>query len=132
VAEEVLLSSGDIVITPYIARFGGVSYQMANIGSVTVFIGSRWRALTKFLLFIAAVAALVGYLNDDPVKIKDSYRFAMFIAAGGIIWQLMFWRRKLTLVLRTSSGDIQAYNTFDRQLIFKIKEAIETGFAYRS
>lgn len=127
---QVLFKSNDITVTPTVARFGGVSYQIANIGSVSIFIENRLRTLTFVLALVAGVVAIFG-LTSPPPQDRDAFMIAMFLATVAFFWQAIFWRRKLTLILKTSSGDIQAYETFNRAYIFQIKDAIEAAFDQR-
>jgi hypothetical protein len=52
VAEEVLLKAGDVEITAKLARFGGISYRVANIGSVSVYSARKINPIAAVLVFV--------------------------------------------------------------------------------
>jgi hypothetical protein len=59
-SEEILLKSSTVEITPKVARFRSTSYQIANIGSVSVHVRRKIRVAVKFLI---AVAVFVGLFS---------------------------------------------------------------------
>jgi hypothetical protein len=133
-AANELFSSGSVSITPHIARFKEVSYQIVNIGSVRVLREKKHHIVMKLLMVVTAGAALVAYNYKDTDL--DVGATAVYVAVvtfvAAIAWQVIWPRIEYILVLKTSSGDVQAYRTGDREHILEVKHAIEEAFGRRS
>ncbi|MGR9415885.1 DUF6232 family protein [Rhizobium leguminosarum] len=121
---EPILSAGDIVITRSIAKFGEASYQIANIGSVSLETKLGDTPMHSLLGFLCVIS-LLGCLFSVPLG----------IAGFGLAFGAMFFLENpkvMTVTLKTSSGDIQALTTPDSELAQRIKIALEEAFATRS
>lgn len=120
--DDVVFRRGDIVVTRTLARFGSVSFPINGIGSVVLeaptwgrFIG----LLVSGLLFI-----LIGCAHQHETAVTV---FA-FIGLVSIV-RAFLWRTKL--VLRTTSGDQQAYQNRSRIAVEEVKAAIERAVTMR-
>lgn len=127
-----LFSSRSVSITPHIARFREVSYQIANIGSVRVLQNRKHHPVAIALSVVAVGAFLFGYNAPDAARSEYAYYVTTFALAAAIAWQVLWPRIEYVLVLKTSSGDVQAYTTTSREHILEVKHAIEDAFARRT
>jgi hypothetical protein len=120
-SENIYFQSGDIEISQNLARFGSKSFAVANIGSVdTKKIGPGARAPIGGLI---ALGGLIYMATTSTV-------IGLVVAAiGAAIYY--FAKPKTALVLRTSSGDVQALESTDHKQIQDIKTAIERAFVSR-
>jgi hypothetical protein len=57
--ENILLRAGTVEITPKLARFSNTSYQVANIGSVSVNIQRKLHTLVIFLIIMTVGSLLM-------------------------------------------------------------------------
>jgi hypothetical protein len=133
-ADEVLLRASGVEITPKIARFFNTSYQVANIGSVTVHVQRKMNSFAAFLLVMALVA-VVGGFNAQSNNLD--YAIWVFVAAaaciiGAIVVQNIWPKRISTLILKTSSGDIQALVSQDGAHVASVQQALEEAFIRRT
>jgi ABC-type spermidine/putrescine transport system permease subunit I len=124
--------SNSISITPHIARFFDVSYQMSNIGSVRVVTTKSIHIATVTLAICAGIALYMAFTKTTPEKQPMIFIIAVCLAIATLVCQLFIIRREYILILKTSSGDIQAYKTTDKAQVFQIKVLIEDGFARRT
>lgn len=120
--DSILFKHKDITIDKSIARFGETSYPIAHIGSVsTKKIGAGLQAPFGGILFLAGLVALIT---------KTSAIGGIgLIVLGGAMYYLA--KPKTALVLRTSSGDQQAFKDANAELVAKIKQAIESAIVSR-
>jgi hypothetical protein len=133
---ELLFELNDVRITPHVAQFGGTSYQIANIGGVRV-VRLRKRnpiAVIAFFLGLAIIAAAAAASRNE--ELAESY-FPVAVAGVGVIigaflLQLVWPRRPFALILRTSSGDVEALTSRKKKFIFDVKQALEQAFVARS
>jgi hypothetical protein len=141
-AVDVLLATGDVEITPKIARFGTSTYQIANIGGLTID-QTRWmNPVALFLLCFSLGTLFSGlatgvYMSGMSLKSLRSdvsmYFFGAAAALGaiGLLIQIIWPRRSLTLTLKTSSGDIEALASDDSAHVAAVQGALEQAFAHR-
>jgi len=135
--QELLFELGDVRITPHLAQFGGTSYQIANIGSVRV-AQRRRRNPLAVVLFLVGLALLVAAVvagggGRQPLDINMSATaVGLGLMAAAILLQLFWPRRIFTVMLKTPSGDIAAFSSRKKQLVFNIKQAIEQAFIARA
>jgi len=134
--QELLFELNGARVTPYIATFGGTSYQIANIGSVRVVRRKKSNPLTViiFLLGLGILAAAI--VKSRMTGLVEEY-FSM--AATGVavmiaafLLQLIWPRRLYVLVLRTSSGDVDAVVSRNKEFVSNIQKAIEGAFVVRA
>lgn len=120
-AEEVYFRHGDVIIGPTMAHFGSTSYPIANIGSVSVKDIGRGAAAP-----LGVIVAIVGLI----LLVQSKIFVALILLALGVV---LFIRAKpkAALVLKTSSGDVQAMESAEKQIIADTKAAIERAFMNR-
>jgi hypothetical protein len=134
--QELLFEQNDVRITPHVASFGSTSYQISSIGSVHV--GQRKKrhpvAVVVFLLGLGALATAI--VASRATGLADDY-FPM--AAIGVSFMVaafclqFVWPRHLyVLVLRTSSGDVDALTSRKKQLVSNVRQALEQAFMIRA
>lgn len=133
---ELLFELDDVRITPDVAKFGGTSYQIANIGSVRV-VPIRKRnpvAVIAFLLGagLIAAAAAASRTTELPEKYFSLAVTGVAIMVAAFLLQLVWPRRAFKLVLKTSSGDVEALTSRRKKFVVDVKQAIEQAFIARS
>src|SRR4051812_18195853 len=109
--QEPLYHSRAAYITPSLARFGATSYQIANIGSVRVHVKKSAPGEAVVLGVAGGIAMLVGLLSVSKAQwpaVATLVGGAILIVIS-IVWQTKRPNFRYTLILKTSSGDIQAF-----------------------
>jgi Family of unknown function (DUF6232) len=132
---ELLFELDDVRITPHVAQFGGTSYQIASIGSVRV-VRLRKRnplAVIAFFLGLGLVAAAAAASRSQ--ELAERY-FPMAASGVGIVaaaflLQLLWPRRAFMLILKTSSGNVEALTSRKKKFVFDVKQALEQAFIAR-
>ena len=119
---ESLYSSGDILVTRTIAKFGETTYTIANIGSVAV--KKKLGPLAVWVLFLGMVLAM--YLS------VTAGWFAALVVLVGVGLLSTRLPKTQTLTLKTSSGDVTALESTDAALVRNVKSAIENAFSTRT
>jgi hypothetical protein len=142
-ADDVLLAMGDVEITPKIARFGTSTYQIANIGGLTVD-HTRWMNPSALFLLCFSLGTLFSgfatglYMAGMTLKSLRSdvsmYFFGTAAALGaiGLLIQIIWPRRSLTLTLKTTTGDVEALASDDSAHVAAVQGALEEAFAHRA
>lgn len=98
---EPIPSAGDVVITKSIARFGQASYQIANIGSVSLSTQTKVTdSVFDYPLGAVALLSLLGCFYNLALGL------AGFILAFGALYYVCKTYHETTVTLKTSSGDI--------------------------
>jgi Family of unknown function (DUF6232) len=119
---EALLSAGQISISQTIAKFGDTSYPIANIGAVSI--EEPPHPLTG--IGVALVVIGIGLM------IFSSFINGLLVGALGAAMAWHFSDKgSAKLMLRTSSGNQQAFESKDRALVRKLKTSIEEAIAAR-
>jgi hypothetical protein len=59
-AEQIIMKSPGVEITTKIAKFGTISYQVANIGSVSVYTARKINPVAAIMVLIGVCAGLYG------------------------------------------------------------------------
>jgi hypothetical protein len=122
--QELLFELDDVRITPYIAQFGGTSYQIASIGSVRVAPLKKRNpvAVIVFLLGVGlSVAAIVRSGNEQLAEAN----FPVAATAIGVMFaayllQLVWPRRVYKLILQTHGGDVEALTSGRGKFVFDV------------
>jgi Family of unknown function (DUF6232) len=134
--QELLFELKDARVTPHIATFGGTSYQIANIGSVHIARRKRFNPLVVliFLLGLGILAAAI--VKSRMTGLADEY-FSMALTAVAVMFaalllQLIWPRRVYVLILRTSSGDVGAVTSRNKEFVSNLQKAIEQAFVVRA
>jgi len=132
-SEDLLLKAGSIEIGTKVARFGSVSYQVANIGSVAVYSVRRINPIAAIVFLIGVAAGLFGFNLKPP----QSQQAPIFLAVAatliviGVIIQMLWPKREFTFVLKTSSNDVQKIVSTDGERLDAIQRAVEAAFIDR-
>jgi hypothetical protein len=133
--EAFLFQNEDVSVTEHVARFGGISYQVSNIGSVAVSYERKLSGFAIFLFLAGLVGIFVAYLMYQEPRISG---YTVYAAGGGVacvifsmLWQHLWPVYEYRFVMKTSSGDMHTINSRDRERVFKLKAAFEEAFARR-
>jgi Family of unknown function (DUF6232) len=130
-AENVLYHSGAVVVTPTIARFGDTSYQIANIGSVSVSVRRRARPSAVVLMLLGCALVWLGLNQNSQDLVVGIVAAGAARLVAGIVWQAKWPVLEYRLLFKTSSGDVQAITSREHQFVADTKEAIEKAFSLR-
>jgi hypothetical protein len=130
--QELLFELNGVRITPHIATFGGTSYQVANVGSVTV---SRRKKLNPVAVIIFLLGlGILGFaiVNSRMTGVGEEY-FSMALTGvaimiGAVFLQLLWPGRAYVLLLRISSGEVNALTSRDKEFVYNVQKAIEQAF----
>ena len=134
--QELLFQLDDVRVTPHIVQFGGTSYQIANIGSVRVVPLKKRNpvAVVIFLLGLGLLAvAIFGPYGNEPAEAKSGVALAGLGAMlAACLLQFVWPRRVFVLMLKTSSGDVEALRSRKKKFVFDVKQDVEQAFIARS
>jgi Family of unknown function (DUF6232) len=134
--QQLLFELNGARVTPHIATFRGTSYQIANIGSVRVV---RRRKYNPFAIIIFLIG--LGILATAIVKSRmtgladESFSMAataVAVMVVSVLLQLIWPRREYVLVLRTSSGDVDAILSRNKEFVSDLQKAVEQAFVVRA
>ena len=134
--QELLLELNGARVTPHIATFGGTSYQIANIGSVRIVRRRKYNpfAIILFLLGLGILATAI--VKSGMMGLAEEYfsiaATAVAIMVASFLLQLIWPRRLYVLVLRTSSGDVDAVISHNKEFVSNVQKAVEQAFAVRA
>ena len=127
---HVLFHANDILVTPAMARFGPVSYQMANISSVAVYHRPKFNPVAVTLVLAAAALAAFAYFAREE---QPDYSLWSTIAAPvalllGAAWQRFRPVLEYHFVMKAAGNETETVATFDREQVLALREAIESAF----
>ncbi|HZO46119.1 MAG TPA: DUF6232 family protein [Xanthobacteraceae bacterium] len=127
---HILFRNNDILVTPAMARFGPVSYQMSAISSIAVYHRPKLNPIAVTLVAAAFGLAAFAYFGREQ---QPDYSLWSAIAAPialilGIAWQRMRPVLEYRLVMKSAGSETETVTTFDREQVFELREAIETAF----
>jgi hypothetical protein len=130
---QILFRSDDIVVTPAVARFGPVSYQIATIASVGV---HHRQKLNPIALMLGLAALGLGILAIVAREQYSDYGLWSMVAAPvalglGVIWQ---WFRPVLeyhFVMKMIGDAAETMATLDRKQAFDLRAAFESAFMIR-
>jgi hypothetical protein len=121
----------DIVITPTVAKFGPVSYQVASISSVAVYHRPRLNPIALTLVLAAAGLGIFAYVVY--AQNSDYGLWSALAAAGafifGVIWQKVRPVLEYRFVMKAAGSETETMTTFDRDQALELKAALESAFA---
>jgi hypothetical protein len=134
--QELLFELNGVRITPHIATVGGTSYQVANVGSVTV---SRRKKLNPVAVIIFLLGlGILGFaiVNSRLTGLGEEY-FSMAVTGvaimiGAVFLQLVWPGRAYVLLFRISSGEVNALTSRDKEFVYNVQKAIEQAFVVRA
>lgn len=132
-AEQLILKAGTAEITTKIARFGPISYQIANIGSVAVYLDKKLN-LIAIALFFAALALGFWAFNLNAQRAEQTQVVAAIAITSAVVAFFIqsFWPKKVfTFVLKTSSNDVHKIVSENGEHLDSLHTAIETAFIER-
>ena len=134
--QELLFELNGARVTPHIATLGGTSYQIANIGSVRVVRRKKSNPLTViiFLLGLGILAAAIAKsCITEPVEEYFSMAATgIAVVIGSFLLQLIWPLRVYVLVLRTSSGEVDAIVSRNKEFVSNVQKAVEQAFVVRA
>jgi hypothetical protein len=127
---HILFRANDILVTPAMARFGAVSYQMNTISSVAVYHKPKLNPIAVTLAVAAVALAAGAYLMREQYP-DESFWGA--IAAPIALVLALVWQRirpvlEYQFVMRTAGNETETVTTFDRAQVLELREAIESAF----
>jgi hypothetical protein len=134
--QELLFELKGARVTPHIATFGGTSYQIANIGSVHVARRKRSNPLAVVILLLGLGILAAAIVKSRMTGLADNY-FPMAITGVAVMFaalplQLIWPGRVYVLVLRTSSGDVDAIRSRNKEFVSNLEKAVEQAFVVRA
>src|SRR5262245_43168218 len=123
-------------ITPHVARFGDTSYQIASIGSVHVVRRKRVNPLAVLIFFLGLGTLAAAIVKSRMTGLADEY-FSMAVTGVAVMFaalllQLIWPRRVYVLILRTSSGDVAAVTSNNKDFVYNLQKAVEQAFIVRA
>ena len=118
--QELLFELNGARVTPHIATFGGTSYQISNIGSVRVMQRKKYNSLAV-IIFVLGLGILAAAIVKSRMTglAEESFSMAatgIAVVIGSLFLQLIWPLRVYVLVLRTSSGDVDAIMSRNKEL----------------
>jgi hypothetical protein len=127
---HVLFRTHDILVTPAMARFGPVSYQVAAISSVALYHRPKLNPFAVALALAAVALAAFAYFAREEYP---DYSLWSTIAAPvalilGVAWQRFRPILEYQFVMRTAGNETETVTSFDRDQVCALREAIETAF----
>ena len=127
---HILFRNNDILVTPAMARFGPVSYQLSGISSIAVYHRPKLNPIAVTLVMAAFGLAAFAYFGREQ---QPDYSLWSAIAAPaalilGIAWQRMRPVLEYRLVMKAAGSETETVTTFDREQVFELREAIESAF----
>ena len=127
---HILYRMNDILVTPAVARFGPVSYQVSGITSVAVYHKPKPNPVAVTLVVTAVALGAFAYLAREQ---QPEYSLWAAIAAPvalilGVAWQRLRPVLEYRFMMRTAGSDIETVTTFDREQVFALRQALESAF----
>jgi hypothetical protein len=119
--EQPIYYNGAVLITQTLAQFGSVTYPIDGIGSVRVEDPKRGGKIVAgiFLCLFGGIVLIGGKPGDsiDPISLGLLIiGWTVLVVAFGMPYRL---------IIRTASGDVQAYESSKQAELDGIKQAIE-------
>jgi hypothetical protein len=133
---ELLFELNGVRITPHIATFGGTSYQVANVGSVTVSPRKKLNPVAVVIFLLGLGILGFAIVNSRMTGVGEQY-FSMAVTGvavmiGAVFLQLVWPGRAYVLLLRISSGEVNALTSRDKEFVYNVQKAIEQAFVVRA
>jgi Family of unknown function (DUF6232) len=134
--QELLFELNGARVTPHIATFGGTSYQIANIGSVRVVRRKKYNPLAVIIFLVGLGVLAASIVKSRMTGLAEEYfsiaATAVAIMVASFLLQLIWPRRLYVLVLRTSSGDVDAVISRNKEFVSNVQKAVEQAFVVRA
>ena len=131
--QELLFELNGARVTPHIATFGGTSYQISNIGSVRVMQRKKYNPLAViiFLLGLGILAAAIVKSRMTGLAEESSMAATgIVVVIGSFLLQLIWPLRVYVLVLRTSSGDVDAIMSRNKELFPTFRKLLSRHLSF--
>lgn len=123
--EKVFIDRKDVKVTNTRFIAGGKTYPIANITSVSTAVEKPSKNGPIITFAIGIFPFMAGFTGDYGMTIVG---VVMFLIAG-------FWRwwqsPEYSLVLSSASGEVEAYESGDEDLILNIEEALSDAIVSR-
>jgi Family of unknown function (DUF6232) len=133
--EAFLFNNEDVSVTERVARFGAISYQVSNIGSVAVYYERKLSTFAIFLFVAGLLGAAIAYFLYQEPQLRDYTIYAAGASAALILFSIFLQHMwpvyEYKFVLKTASNDEHAIVSRDRDMVFRLKAALEEAFARR-
>ena len=134
--QELLFELNGVRITPHIATFGGTSYQVASVGSVTVSPRKKLNPVAVIIFLLGLAVLGFAIVNSRMTGVGEEY-FSMAVTGvaimiGAFFLQLVWPGRTYELLLRISSGEVNALTSRDKEFAYNVQKAIEQAFVVRA
>jgi hypothetical protein len=131
--EQMIMKASGIEITTKIARFGTISFQVANIGSVSVFTARKINPIAAIMVALGIAAALFGNnLRGQGADASFVFWIASALFLGGILLQMFWPKKEFTFILKTSSNDVHKIVSENGEYLDSLQGAIEAAFVART
>ena len=127
--EQMIMKSPGVEITTKIARFGSISYQVANIGSVSVYTARKINPIAAIMVLLGIAAGVFGFnLSGQGADASFVLWVAAALFIGGILVQMFWPKKEFTFVLKTSSNDVHKIVSENGEYLDSLQGAIEAAF----
>jgi Family of unknown function (DUF6232) len=128
--DQILFRTDNILVTPAVARFGPVSYQVATVTSVAVYHRQRLNPIAVVLVLAAAAFAAFAYFGREqfPDYSVWSAMASPVALILGVAWQRFRPVLEYSFVMKTAGGETETITTRDRAQVFELRGAIESAF----
>lgn len=130
-----IYEQGSVKVDRHFARFGSKSYAIDKINSVDVREETKTGCAWGFFAAVSALMLLIAIgATGSGDSASASTGWVLFAASAGVTFMLYKNRPKPVyhLMLATSSGEIQATNTGDREAVMELRAAIESAMSTRA
>jgi len=131
-AEQTLLKAGEAEITTKVVKFGPISYQVSNIGSVAVYLERKFNPIAVVIFIAAAGLGFYAY-QLSPTNLHDAQVVGAVAATAAVIAIVIqfIWPKKVyTFVLKTSSNDVHKIVSENGEYLTDLQGAIEQAFVH--
>ena len=127
--EQMIMKSPGVEITTKIARFGSISYQIVNIGSVSVYTARKINPIAAIMVLLGIAAGVFGFkLRGQEADASFVLWAATALFVGGILVQMFWPKKEFTFVLKTSSNDVHKIVSENGEYLDSLQGAIEAAF----
>jgi hypothetical protein len=134
--QELLFELNGARVTPHVATFGGTSYQISNIGSVRVMQRKKYNPLAVIISLVGLGILAAAIIKSRMTGLaEESFSMAatgIAVVIGSFLLQLIWPLRAYVLVLRTSSGDVDAIVSRNKEFVSNLQKAVEQAFVVRA
>lgn len=127
-AEQMILKSAGVEITTKIAKFGSISYQVANISSVSVYTARKINPIAAVMVCLGVAAGVIAFnQKNQGVDASPIFWVAAALFIGGILVQMFWPKKEFTFVLKTSN-DVHKIVSENGEYLDSLQGAIESAF----